>query len=653
MSPINIPRRGAQSCFPPLAPLPTGEGTLFRVVARGPERVYLLLADRHGGTRTLETKRRGDVRECFVAGVVAGQRYAWAVDPSRPLLDPCAVAVAGASEFGAGPPRPGRLWSVVVEPPSPIDWLRPRHDRADSLIYEMHVRGFTGGGTYGDIAARADHLQSLGVTAVELLPVHEFDECEIAKPGLVNFWGYSPIAWNAPMSRYARTDPIAEFRAMTAGLHAAGIEVIVDVVFNHTGEQGAGGPVWHFRDLDPQAYLRHDDGSLLDLTGCGNTVHCADPWMRRMIVDSLRWWVHGLGVDGFRFDLSTIFTRDSAGAIDAAAALVRDIESDPWLTDVHLIAEPWDAGGGHLVSDWPGNERWCVWNDAFRDDVRRAWLESGHTGSTLARRLKGSSDMFESGPSRSVNFITAHDGFTLADVVAYQRKHNEANGEGGRDGRNHEPSANHGVEGPTESPAIRIRRETARRNLIASLFLAQGVPMLVAGDEMGRTQRGNNNAYCHDGELSWVDWKGEAEDAGFLRFVRGMAALRRGSPLLRRNRFLTDADIDWFGPDGADVDWDKGPGQFGYHLHGAETNEADLLVLINLDAMPCGFDLPPDHEWTQLVDTASPSPEDLYDAAEAPLLTEGHIVLDGKSLVVARAARSRPTSRTRSRAEGR
>jgi len=629
----------AETCFPPLAPIPTSEGTLFRVVARGPKRVSLLLADEQGNTRRVPAERSGDVWKCAVPDVGAGQRYAWAVDHGHPLLDPCAIAVTGASEFGAGPARPGRLWSVVVDPPEPITWQRPRRALADSLIYELHVRGFTGGGSYGDVAARIDHLQALGVTAVELLPVHEFDECEIAKPGLVNFWGYSPIAWNAPMSRYAKTDPVAEFRSMVRSLHAAGIEVIVDVVYNHTGEHGESGPLWHFRQLDPSAYVRRKDGSLLDLTGCGNTVHCADPWMRRMIVDSLRWWVHGLGVDGFRFDLATIFTRDSAGALDPAAPLVKEIENDPWLKDIHLITEPWDAGGGHLVRDWPGNGRWCVWNDAFRDDVRRAWLEKGHAGGTLARRLKGSSDLFAQGPVRSLNFITAHDGFTLADVVSYGRKHNEANGEGGRDGRNHEPSANHGAEGATDDPKIRALRETARRNLMTSLLLSQGVPMIVAGDDMGRTQRGNNNAYCHDNELGWVDWSGIGKDAGFLRFVRGVAQLRRESPMLRRTRFLTDADIEWLAPDGGDVDWDNGPGQFAYRLHGAATEETDLLVLINLASGPCRFDLPSDARWARRVDTAAAPPFDFHESADAPLLTEPRLVLKAKSLVVAQSRR--------------
>jgi len=598
-------RAAAQSCFPPLAPFPMSEGTLFRVVARGPQRLHLILEDETPRVLPVET-RRGDVWEIFVPGVGPGQRFAWAVDPDRPLLDPNAVAVDGPRRFG----QSGSRRSLVVAPPEPVEWKRPRHALADSLIYEMHVRGFTGGGTYTDVVERVDHLRSLGVTAVELLPVHEFDECEIGKPGLVNFWGYSPIAWNAPMRRYAHNDPIAEFRAMVHALHAADIEVIVDVVYNHTGEQGAGGPVWHFKHLDPaHAYLRDESGALVDKTGCGNTVRCAEASMRRMIVDSLRWWVHGLGVDGFRFDLSTILT----------PALVRDIEQDPWLAHAHLIAEPWDAAGGHQVRDWPGNERWCVWNDSFRDDVRRGWLEDGHGGGTMARRLTGSSDMFDAGPLRGVNFITAHDGFTLADVVAYDKKHNDSNGEDGRDGRNHEPSANHGVEGATDDPDILIRRATSRRNLIASLLLAQGVPMLLAGDEFGRSQDGNNNGYCHD---RWIDWKGVEHDADFLRFVRGVAQLRAE---LRTHRFHEEGEVHWFGPDGHAVDWESTPGRFGYAIDG-------LIVLINLSSETCGFDVPA--TCRIVADTAAPPPEDFHEAGTGPMVDEGHLVVSEHSLVV-------------------
>jgi glycogen operon protein len=629
-------------------------------VARGPKQLSLILfGDDGGAPRVLALDarhdRRGDVWERFVPGVGAGQRYAWAVDPRRPLLDPSAVAVAGPTRFGQdGDPSAGRrdLKSVVVAPPEPVTWRRPNHALADSVIYEVHARGFTrhpssgaaAAGTYRGLVDRIDHLKSLGVTAVELLPVHEFDERENHRAGLFNFWGYSPLAWSAPNRRYASDGatadgPIREFREMVQALHGAGIEVILDLVFNHTGEQGRPGPVWHFKDLDPEgAYLRDDDGGLMDLTGCGNTVRCADPWMRRMIVDSLRWWVHGLGVDGFRFDLTTIFTRDDAGALDTAAAIVRDIESDPWLQGVHLIAEPWDAAGGHLVADWPGNDVWAVWNDTFRDDVRRAWLEEDHAGGALAKRLTGSSDKFDVGPARGVNFVTAHDGFTLADVVSYEDKHNESNGEHGNDGRDGEPSANFGVEGPTDDAEIRIARNAARRNLMATTLLAQGVPMIVAGDEMGRTQRGNNNAYCHDDEISWLDWQGVERDAEFLRFVRGVIGIRREARMLRRQRFLADNEVTWFGADGEEVDWHDAPGQFAYRLHGTTFAEPDLIVLINLDSETCGFDLPSETTWALRVDTAAPPPEDYHDAETAPHIDEAHIVLSPRSLVLLRQA---------------
>ncbi|MHC4409893.1 MAG: alpha-amylase family glycosyl hydrolase, partial [Planctomycetota bacterium] len=487
-----------------------------------------------------------------------GDHYAFAVDPSQPLLDPSAVAVD----------RTHRLPAIVTAPPEPVAWQRPGHARTDSIIYEMHVRG-----------ERVDHLVQLGVTAVELLPVHEFDETENGG----NYWGYSPLAWFAPNRRYAAGDPIEEFRAMVRTLHAAGIEVLLDVVFNHTGEQGADGPVWHFKALEGRH--AYDE---IDRTGCGNTINCRDPWMQRMILDGLRWWHVGLGVDGFRFDLATVLSPE----------LVHAIEEDPALAAAHLIAEPWDAGGGHQVEGWPGNERWSVWNDRYRDEVRRCWIEDDHGGGGLATRLSGSSDMFDEGPARGINFVTAHDGFTLHDLVSYDRKTNE-------DGREGEPSANLGA-----------LRERSRRNLLATLLLSQGVPMLVAGDEWGRSQDGDNNPY--DSDRYWLEW--DNRDESLLEFTGHLIRLRKRIPALRRDRFLDDHEVDWFGPDGQAPDWDDQPGRFAYHLD-------DLIVAVNLDRAPCGFDLP-EGPWTLVVDTAG---EDLD--AELPT---AHVLLAERSMVVLR-----------------
>ena len=610
--------------FPSLAPLPTPDGTRFRVVSRRASQVLLQLYDHVGDTRpartlTLDghTNRQGEVWEIFVDGVGAGQLYTWAIDRDRPLLDPAALLTSGPTRFGsddAGRPRPefaelnrDAMWkSVVVAPPESEDWSRPNTPWHESILYEAHVRGFSrngGEGSYCALAAKADYLRDLGVTAVELLPVHEFDETEVRRDGgLFNYWGYSPIAWLSPQRRYAASadalcGPLDEFREMVRTLHAAGIEVILDVVFNHTGELDGAGPTWNLRGLDEELYYLHDlrTGEYADLTGCGNTVRAQHPTVRALIRDALRWWVHGMGVDGFRFDLASILSRDIDGELIGKPPLLREIEEDPWLRGVHLIAEAWDAAGGYQVADWPGGPRWAVWNDRFRDDVRRAWLAGG-SARDLARRLDGSSDLFgDHAPPRSLNLITAHDGFTLNDVVSYERKHNEENGEQNRDGNGHEVSANFGHEGETDDEEINAARDRARRNLVATLLLAQGVPMLVAGDEFGRTQRGNNNAYCLDDERTWIDWSRLETDADFFAFVKTLIRLRRETRALRRRAFCCEEEIEWFGPDGAEVDWESGA--FGYLL------EKQMLVLVNLTDVAVTFKLPPG-KWRRAIETA-------------------------------------------------
>ncbi len=630
--------------FPPLAPLPSPAGTLFRVLCRGTDTLHLLLYDgveeRHPArTVTLDarTHRQGEIWEVLVEGAREGQLYAWAIDPERPLLDPYALLVAGAAP-GDLPPlkeanRGARFKSVVVGPPE-VAWERPAAERRASLVYELHVRGFTrggGGGTYRDLAAKAPYLRDLGVTAVELLPVHQFDANEVRRaPGLVQFWGYDPIAWFAPHRGYAATEPIGEFRGMVRALHAAGIHVILDVVFNHTGELDAEGPTWSWRGLANDVYYLRElrTGEYMNLTGCGNTVRAQHPAVRAMVRHALRWWVHGMGVDGFRFDLASILCRDVNGAVTKKPPLLREIEEDPWLREATLVAEAWDAADGYLVGSWPGGPRWSIWNDRFRDDVRRAWLRPDGDAAVLATRLSGSSDLFHGfGPRRSLNFVTCHDGFTLLDAVSHARRRNDANMEGGRDGNANEISANHGAEGPSEDQAVVRARDRARRNLVATLLLAQGVPMLLAGDEMGRTQRGNNNAYCQDNEISWVDWTGLERDRDFFRFVKGLVRFRGDTPALLREKFLTDEDVAWFGADGNAVDWKSGA--FGYHLKPA------IVVLVNLTDAAVPFTLPAGLKLRLVADTAAAPPGDFIDGGsrwEKP----GYDAA-GKSLVLFRA----------------
>jgi len=616
--------------------------------------------------RTVAAERVGDgLFEAFVPGAREGQLYLWSADgDDRPLLDPYALALTGPERFGADDPvrlvarvphaernRDARFKCAVIEPPPAVDWERPRRAWRDEVVYELHVRGFTRhpssgaspGGTFRDLAGKAAYLADLGVTCVELMPVHEFDESETRPPGFergtghCNFWGYSPLNWFAPNRRYAADaggvrGPIDEFRAMVRALHGAGIAVIADVVFNHTAELDAKGPTLSFRGLDPDYYLAGD------FTGCGNTVNAQHPDVRRMVLDALRWWHLRLGVDGFRFDLAAALARGPDGRLLDDPPLFREIEGDPWLADARLVAEPWDAAGGYLVTRWPGGPRWSLWNDRFRDDVRRAFFGEPRLAGVLATRLCGSADLFGapgSGPPRSLNFVTAHDGFTLFDAVSYARRHNEANGEGGRDGNPAEPCHPHGPEGQTNDPAVRAARDRCRRSLLASLLLAQGVPMLLAGDEMSRTQRGNNNAYCFDSDLTWVDWRGD----GLRRFVRGLVAFRRARAALRRERWLEGRDHDGDGfPDVLWVDararpmtWHAHEGAFGFVLSGArgetggDSDEEDLLVLVNLGEDARDFALPAGRSgaavWRLAVDTGAAPPDDFREGwgASAPV----------------------------------
>src|SRR5215468_7845748 len=493
----------------------------------------------------------------FVPDITAGQLYAYRVagpfdperglrfDPGKALLDPygkCVARPAGRSREVAR--RPGdnaatALRSVVVDPSS-YDWegdvplCRPF---AKTIIYEMHVGGFTRHpssgvappkrGTYAGLIEKVSYLQDLGVSAVELLPVFAFDE-EDGPPGLGNYWGYQPLSFFAPYCAHSsRQDPLGaldEFRDMVKALHRAGIEVILDVVYNHTTEGKEDGPTICFRGLANENYyiLPEDKSRYADFTGCGNTLNANEPIVRRLIVDSLRYWVTEMHVDGFRFDLASILSRDEDGNPLPNPPVLWDIESDPLLAGTKLIAEAWDAAGLYQVGSFVG-DTWQEWNDHFRDDVRRFLRGDNGSVRRVASRILGSPDIYglkERTAEKSINFIACHDGFTLNDLVSYNHKHNEANGESNRDGANDNLSWNCGVEGPTDDPAIRELRARQKRNLLATLFLSQGVPMLLYGDERGRTQRGNNNAYCQDSEISWLDWRLDDERHALFAFAK-------------------------------------------------------------------------------------------------------------------------------------
>ncbi len=582
----------------------------------------------------------------YLVGAGPGLRYAYRVhgphapaqghrfDAQRLLLDPYARAIVGRFSWPAQNDPAHCLTAAVVD--EEFAWgddAPPATPWSDTVLYETHVKGVSRQhpgvpevlrGSYAGLAAPAmiEHFQRLGVTALSLLPVHYFlDEQRLANEGRVNYWGYNSLAFFAPEPRYAARiggqSVSTEFKSMVRSLHAAGLEVILDVVFNHTAETDEWGPTLSFRGIDNLSYYRLSAANLADyenFSGCGNTLNVAHPRVLQLLMDSLRYWVEVMHVDGFRFDLAAALTRESA----FLAALAQD----PVLQRVKLIAEPWDIGpdGYRLGRFLPG---WSEWNDRFRDDVRAFWLTHAASVGQLAQRLAGSSEIFRvagRAPQAGTNFVTAHDGFTLRDLVSYQTKHNELNGEGNRDGHGHNCSWNCGEEGESSDPAVLERRRRLQRALLTTLLISQGVPMLQAGDELGRTQADNNNAYCQDNGMTWIDW--DNADNDLVDFVAGLIGLRRRFPQLRRRRWLNgevtadgQADVDWWHPAGRPMrvaDWQSRKlGAFGLQLApetaSAGSFEDTLLCLINRDEIPVSF-LLPSGVWEQVCDSSAHVP---------------------------------------------
>lgn len=588
-------------------------------------RLWLLLFDSPESeipSREIEMSG-GPIWHTKVPGLKPGSLYVYRTDavPEQWLLDPYARAVhfprAWGETSGISPGqqiRTGKHFPKCVLTDDSFDWRDDKHPRTPlekTVIYEAHLRGFThnrADGTYLDFIEKIPYLQSLGVTAVEFLPLFEFNELEFfiegaARKDLLNLWGYSTLAFFAPMSRYASTgEPgaaVNEFKTLVKALHAAGIEVILDVVFNHTAEGPFNGPVYSFRGLDEAAYymIRHD-GSYPNWSGCGNTFNCNHPVARQLMADCLKYWAKEMHVDGFRFDLATVLCRGEDGELLEKPPVIEAIESEPALKHVKLIAEAWDALGGYQVGSFPG-KRFSDWNGRFRDDVRMFWND-GKTAGTLATRLAGSADLYQHNghsPLKSINFITAHDGFTLADLVSYERKHNEANGEQNRDGENHNYSINFGIEGPLDDPALCARRLKQQKNLLATLLLSRGVPMLTAGDEFGRTQQGNNNAYCQDNLVSWIDWSLLEKNKELVEFTRQLIALRKNHPALHSGKFHTEHTVTWIGPESRAVDWHTDRA-LGMHIQGRD----QLLLLFNNEETDLSFELP-EGNWQQILTT--------------------------------------------------
>ena len=674
-------------------------GVNFAVFSASAERVDLCLFDAAGRetARLPLPSRTGDIwhgllpKDFGGAGTLYGYRVhgpyqpfeGHRFNPAKLLIDPCATALAGdltwhPSLNGA---EAGSDWLPDGEDSAPyvpkcrvvdprFDWGKVRAPNVpwrDTIIYELHVKGFTQRhpavperlrGKYLGLAEPAviDYLKKLGVTTLELMPVQAFASEEfLVRKGLGNYWGYNPIAWFAPDARYAVDDPVAEFKTMVRALHEAGLEVVLDVVFNHTAEGNELGPTLSLRGFDNLAYYRlvhQNRAHYKNLTGCGNTVSFDDPAVRALVIDCLRYWTEEMRVDGFRFDLATVVGRDPSG-FNRNSPFFAALRSDPALAYVKLIAEPWDVGpGGYQLGHFPAG--WSEWNDRYRDTVRAFWRgDRGLTGA-FAERFAGSSDLFrEHGrkPTAGVNFITSHDGFTLADLVAYNDRHNEANQESGADGHSHNLSWNCGVEGPTADAAVLELRARQVRNFLATLLLSQGVPMLLAGDEFGRTQQGNNNAYCQDNALTWIDWSLAERNAALLEFARQLIDLRRSRLWLRRDTFLKGTrrgahakDVTWLHASGremTDADWnDVGLRSIAVHMDGAPSRTAgagDLLVVFNADDAPAAFVLPAPPEgssWQVLFDTAG-----AIAAEAAPRLDQGQVLhAGGRSTVLLESA---------------
>lgn len=661
--------------------------------------------------------RTGDHWHVLITGLPRSFRYGWRVDgpsgeghrfdPTRILLDPAATMLSeGAVWRGTcetDPERTGRR-SVFYRGPR-YDWgddAPPLVLLEDTIVYEMHVRGFTchpssgvsKPGTFAGLVEKIPYLQWLGVTAVELLPIHEFDECDcpfsnpVTGERNVNFWGYNTIAFAAPKAAFAASGgehgQLHEFRDMVKAFHAAGIEVWLDVVFNHTSEGDDRGRTYSFRGLDNSLYyLLSPDGLYLNFSGCGNTLNCNHPIVRNLILTCLRFWVGDMHIDGLRFDLASILGRDQRGNVLIEPPIIEMIAEDGILADTKLIAEPWDAAGLYQVGGFPFGRRWSEWNSRYRDDIRKFWRGDRGTIGNFGTRICGSADLYEWNsrlPRHSVNYITCHDGFTLNDLVSYNKKHNEANGEENRDGWDDNHSWNCGVEGETDDAEILGLRRRQAKNLMATLLLSQGVPMLLAGDEFLRTQKGNNNAWCQDNEISWVDWTLKEKNADFLRFTRELIQLRKRHTCLRRKRFLRGeflkrragspsdliafpvtgpvrpadaglpvhivehvdlpkleglADIVWHGKEPRKPDWSSSSLVLAFTLDGRFNGreidpdyvvDSDFYVAINGSQEPVPFRIPPSptkRKWRRVVDTALASPLDIVAEDEGPFVADG------------------------------
>ena len=617
--------------------------------------------------------RTGDVWHIWIKGIRAGQLYAYRVyGPYNPkeghrfnfnklLLDPCAQAITRLPNWDFDPalgytpsvPNGDSLPSMInnagempkcVVTQNHFDWhgdVLPRHSWSKTVIYETHVRGLSvhlssgvkHPGTYRGLIEKIPYFKELGVTALELLPIFEFNESQVTSilgKSLKNYWGYDPVNFFAPKASYCSSQGIGEqkqeFREMVKAFHKVGIEVILDVVFNHTAETDLLGPTLSFRGIDNSIFyiLEEDKRVYKNFTGTGNTINANHPVVQEHILDALHYWAQEMHVDGFRFDLASILNRDSLGNLLSNAPVLEKIAHDPILKDVKIIAEPWDAVGAYQVGNF-SDRRWVEWNDRYRDEVRRFWRGDDWILGAFASRICGSADIFThsgKGPQNSINFITCHDGFTMNDLVSFKNKHNELNLQNNNDGAGENYSDNYGVEGKSSDAVIEAFRKRQIKNFLLTLFISRGVPMLLGGDEIRRTQGGNNNAYCQDNETSWYDWDCLKQHKDIFNFTRGMIAFRAAHPILSKGQFYVDSEIKWFGPNGGAPNWSNPQEkQFGCLIH--EDEWRSFFLIFNASNNTIDFKLPPipaGIRWYLSVDTFHEAPEDLFAAGKEPVL---------------------------------
>jgi isoamylase len=683
------------------SPIPMGanilfKGTQFSIFSRNAEFVTLLLFDTVEQNSPYKEvffdpidNKTGDIWHIWIEGIKKGQLYGYKIDgPYDPenghrfnknklIVDPYSRAVNSnfrwdllkSKGYVPGDPQKDLSFSgidstdftpksIVIDNNYVNDDKPLNLPSEDLIIYELHVKGFTvhessgvaesSRGKYKGIIEKIPYLKELGITSVELLPIQEFDEDDninhnpFTGDRLRNYWGYSTFLFFAPKGTYATEGGIGhqvqEFRDMVKALHDAGIEVILDVVFNHTAEGDENGPTISFRGIDNSVYyiLENDKRFYKNYSGCGNTFNCNHPFVRDFILDCLRYWVVEMNIDGFRFDLASILGRDVDGSILSNPPLIERIEEDPILRNTKIIAEAWDAAGAYQIGEFPG--RWAEWNGKYRDDIRNFWRGESNTVGTFATRVTGSSDIYhssEKGPLHSINFVTCHDGFTLNDLVSYSKKHNLANGEDNRDGENNNLSLNFGIEGNDVTPYIIKMRDRQIKNYMATLLLSKGIPMILAGDEFKRTQNGNNNSYCQDNEISWFDWTLLEKNKEIFRFTKEMIRLRKELNIIARNTFFTGTitgdneypDISWHGDDIGEPDWGKDSHSIAllingdYSKDGKGNSDSDIFIIFNASMINSYFELPESpsgNRWKLAVDTSNESPEDIYSTGDEP-----------------------------------